>query len=62
VPSSTGWKNTAPIRVQTSDSTSNSPMLAVPGWLDSQRPPHAVAVVAALRMMAWVSGCCSSTC
>jgi hypothetical protein len=34
-------------------------MLAVPGWLDSQRLPNAVAVVIALKNMARVRLDCS---
>ena len=36
------------------------PMLAVPGWCDSQRLPKAVAVVPALYSTAWVRLDCSS--
>jgi hypothetical protein len=45
---SAGWKNTAAAIVHSSARAINLPMLDVPGWLDIQRLPNAVAVVMAL--------------
>ena len=53
-PMSTGWNSTAAAKVLTRDSAKSLPMLDVPGWLDSQRLPNAVAVVMALKMTARV--------
>src|ERR1700731_2394972 len=49
-----GWNKLAAARVQTSDKASSFPMLDVPGCLDSQRLPKAVAVVIALKNTARV--------
>ena len=46
-PSSAGSKISAQINVQTSESISTLPMLAVPGWCESQRLPNAVPVASA---------------
>jgi hypothetical protein len=43
-----GWNRAAAASVQRSESASSFPMLDVPGWLESQRLPKAVAVVKAL--------------
>src|SRR4029078_3153577 len=51
-----GGNSTAAASVVTSDSASNSPMLDVPGWLESHRLPKAVAGVMALKMTARVGG------
>ena len=59
-PMRTGWNSTAAASVHKSDSASNLPMLEVPGWLDSQRLPKAVAVVMALKMTARVRLDCRS--
>ena len=53
---SSGWNNTAAAMVLTSDSASNCPMLAVPGWFESIRLPKATAVVMPLKNTARVSG------
>src|ERR1700742_5085620 len=47
VPISAGWKISAETRVQTSEIIRSLPMLAVPGWRESQRLPKPVAVVSA---------------
>jgi len=50
IPSYTGWPgdtNSVVTKVQASEIISNSPMLAVPGWLESQSVPKPVAVVSA---------------
>ena len=49
-------------RVQPSEIISNSPMLAVPGWLESQSVPKPEAVVAALKITARVSAVCRKGC
>ena len=54
-PSSAGSKISAQISVQTRDSISTFPMLAVPGWRDSQRLPNAVPVASALNSTARAS-------
>ena len=46
-PISAGWKSKAETSVQISEIIRSLPMLAVPGWLDSQRLPNPVAVVRA---------------
>jgi hypothetical protein len=46
---SAGWNKIAAANVQTSDKASSFPMLDVPGCLNSQRLPKAVAVVIALK-------------
>ena len=51
-PINTGWKTTAPISVETSDSASNAPRLDVPGWCENHRLPNAAPVVAALKITA----------
>src|SRR5690348_2914977 len=51
-PRSAGRKKSAVIKVQINAIASNSPMLAVPGWGESQRLPNAVDVVSALNTMA----------
>ena len=48
LPISSGWNSTAAASVVSSESASSLPMLDVPGWLESQRLPNAVAVVSAL--------------
>src|SRR6266478_3922127 len=53
-PMRAGWKSTAAASVQTSDSARSLPMLDVPGWLENQRLPNAVAVVSALKITARV--------
>src|SRR5437762_14223438 len=53
-PISTGWNSTAAASVHTSDSARSLPMLEVPGWLENQRLPNAVAVVSALKITARV--------
>src|SRR5262249_30970894 len=58
-PISTGWNSTAAAIVQTRDNAINLPILAVPGWLDSHKPPNAVAVVSALKTTALVRLDCS---
>jgi len=50
-----GWNKAAAASVQTSDTANSSPMLDVPGWLEKNRLPNAVAVVAALNITARVS-------
>jgi hypothetical protein len=45
--------------VVSSDSASSLPRLDVPGWLESQRLPNAVAVVSALKITARVRLDCS---
>ena len=51
-PISAGWNKSAAANVQTSDKASSLPMLEVPGYLESQRLPNAVAVVIALKKTA----------
>jgi hypothetical protein len=53
-PINAGWNKIAAANVQTSDKASSFPMLDVPGCLDSQRLPKAVAVVMALKNTARV--------
>ena len=53
-PISAGWNKIAAANVQTSDKASSLPMLEVPGCLESQRLPNAVAVVIALKKTARV--------
>src|ERR1700724_2433171 len=53
-PISAGWNKIAADNVQTSDNASSLPMLEVPGCLESQRLPNAVAVVMALKKTARV--------
>lgn len=42
--------------IHASEIISNSPMLAVPGWLDNHRAPKPHAVVPALKVTARASG------
>ena len=51
---SAGWNSKAEISVQTSEIMRSLPMLAVPGWLESQRAPKPVPVVSALKNTARV--------
>src|SRR3982074_1138828 len=53
-PIGAGWNKSAAARVQASDKASSFPMLDVPGCLNSQRLPKAVAVVIALKNTARV--------
>src|SRR4029077_13278465 len=55
-----GWNNTAAAIVQSSDRAISFPMLEVPGSLDSQRLPNAVAWVMALKITARVRVDCTS--
>ena len=50
----TGWKRTAAANVQASDNANSLPILDMPGWLENQRLPKAVAVVIALKNTARV--------
>ena len=54
----TGWNKTAAAKVHASDKAINFPMLAMPGWSESQRLPNAVAVIIALKITARVSVDC----
>ena len=51
---SAGWNRMAAARVQTSESAINLPIDEVPGCLEAQRLPKAVAVVSALQKTARV--------
>src|SRR5512135_2367345 len=53
-PISAGRKNSVVASVQPSEIIKSSPMLAVPGWLDSHRLPKPDAVVSALKITARV--------
>jgi len=44
-----GWNSAADARVHSKDSARSFPMLDIPGWLESQRLPNAVAVINALN-------------
>ena len=54
-----GWNRTAAASVQTRASAISLPMLDMPGCLESQRLPNAVAVVSALKNTARVRVDCS---
>src|ERR1700733_8344432 len=56
-----GWKSAAEASVQASDKARSLPMLAVPGWLEKDKLPNAVAVMRALKNTARVSGDCKKS-
>ena len=55
-----GLNNAAAAMVVSREIANSLPMLDVPGWLENQRLPKAVAVVIALNVTARVSTDCSS--
>src|ERR1700735_2581112 len=56
-----GWKSAAEASVQASDKARSLPMLAVPGCLEKDRLPNAVAVMRALKRHARVRGDCKKS-
>jgi hypothetical protein len=56
-----GWNSAADARVHSKDSARSFPMLDIPGWLESQRLPNAVAVINALKNTARVKLDCKKS-